>query len=560
VEQDFFWGPNLDQPSATFKRLLWGLLVAVVVLAFAEGAVRVLGVDNGPKLISPLSFQRHTGPISGPGPTPDTKLFGGPDIVTTSKPVGVRIFFYGGSATQGYHMSPYSSFAGWYQRLARQLFPDTPIEVINLGAGGEGSRQVVELMKGTVASEQVDLFVVYSGNNEYYELRALKEAVPGFDAQTELARRRISGSHLYRLLRNVIRPIQSASSTNVSVQPVDSIGAEINQDERELGVIFYQEHIEAMIGIAKDAKVPLLLSTVADQTRSFAFHGEPPTLSVGVADGVRALDAAGRSRDGAKVNSVLASLEGKLESQADFHAVATLLDRDQYWALARPYYEEAEYLDPRPRRSNRAMRQAVRDVASDAGAAVCDVANELAKMSRSGITGEDVFIDPCHPNATGHRRIAEILLACTVEQGLVPRLSKTDKRMPEVFRSIPLEGTDALRLDHFTERRAQLHENRAMTSAEITATIRSFDDGTPQGAAVAGHHATLFNLPRGALAWYDLALERGGSVGPIQVSRGLTLQRLHDMNGARAALDIAVANLPEDVEIRQFRAVLGDSL
>jgi hypothetical protein len=454
-------------------------------------------------------------------------------------------------------MSPYSSFAGWYQRLARQLFPDTPIEVINLGAGGEGSRQVVELMKGTVASEQVDLFVVYSGNNEYYELRALKEAVPGFDARAELARRRLSGSRLYRLLRNVIRPIQTASNDNVSLQPVDSIGAEINQSERELGVIFYREHVEEMIAIAKEAGVPLLLSTVADQTRSFAFHGEPPALSSGVSEGVRSLDQAGRSRDVIKVKSALASLDGILESQADFHAVAALLDRDQYWELARPYYEEAEYLDPRPRRSNKAMRQAVRDVAGDAGMPVCDVANELAKMSRSGIAGEDVFIDPCHPNATGHRRIAEILLACTVEHNLVPRLGVSSGQMDQLLASIPIKGRNVLRLDHFTERRAQLHENRAMTPEEVTATIRSFDDGTPEGAAIAGHHATLFNLPKGALAWYDLALERGADVGSIQVSRGLTLQRLHDVRGARAALDIAQTHLPNDIEVRQFRAVLG---
>jgi lysophospholipase L1-like esterase len=546
------------QQSATFKRLLSGLVVALVVLAITEGSVRSLGLDNGPALISPLAFQRSTGPISGPGPTADTKLFGGPDIVTASKPVGIRIFFYGGSATQGYHMTPFSSFAGWYQRLVRQMFPDTPIEVINLGAGGEGSRQVVELMKATVASEQIDLFVVYSGNNEYYELRALKEAVPGFDARTELARRRISGSHLYRLLRNLIRPIESASNDTVSLQPVDSIDAEINQAERELGVIFYREHVEAMISIAKQAGVPLLLSTVADQTRSFAFHGEPPTLSSGVKEGVRTLDVAGRTRDATQVKSVLTSLEGKLESQADFHAVATLLDRDQYWDLARPYYEEAEYLDPRPRRSNKAMRQALRDVASDAGIPVCDVANELAKMSRSGITGEDVFIDPCHPNATGHRRIAEILLACTVEHKLVPRLGESAVNMDQILESIPLEGVEVLRLDHFTERRAQLHENRAMTQEEITATIRSFDDGTPEGAAIAGHHATLFNLPKGALAWYDLALERGGSVGPIQVSRGLTLQRLHDVQGARTALDAALARLSNDVEVQHFRAVLGD--
>ena len=84
-------------------------------------------------------------------------------------------------------MTPYSSFAGWYQRFMRQAEPATPLEVINLGAGGEASRQVADLMTATAGEQHADLFVVYSGNNEYYELRALKEAIPGFDARAELA-------------------------------------------------------------------------------------------------------------------------------------------------------------------------------------------------------------------------------------------------------------------------------------------------------------------------------------------------------------------------------------
>ena len=46
-----------------------------------------------------------------------------------------------------------------------------------------------------------DLLVIYTGNNEYHELRALKARSDRYDAKAELLRRRLSKSYLYRQLR-----------------------------------------------------------------------------------------------------------------------------------------------------------------------------------------------------------------------------------------------------------------------------------------------------------------------------------------------------------------------
>lgn len=532
-----------------------GLAVAAVMFGAAEVAVRLLVPEGGAQLVSPLGFQRHTQPIISSGPTPNSVVFGGPNIVTSKEPEGIRIFFFGGSATEGYHMTPYSSFAGWYQRILRHLAPSQSVEIINLGAGGEASRQVAELMEAASAQQKANLFVVYSGNNEYYELRALKEALPGFDARTELARRRLSGLHLYRALRRMLLPVAPELDASVELRPVDSIDAEIDQDERELGVLLYAEHLRSMIESAAGADVPLLLSTVADHTRSYAFHGDPPPLSAGVEQGVQALDAAGRSRNGAEIDAILGSLESKLKTQTDHHAVARLLDRDQYWSKAKPYFETAEYLDPRPRRSSVPMREAVRTVTEETKTPLCDVAMELSKQAFGGVSGDEFFFDPCHPNPLGHRRIAEILVRCTLEQGLI----KLDgSKLDDVLRSLPLDGADPMRLDHYSVRRAQLEENRAMSEAEINSAIRSQDDGTPVGAATAGHQAVLFGLYRGAMAWYDLAESRGEESAGLWLSKGLVLQHLHDIDGAREAMDNAAFLAPDDVEVHQFRAVLGD--
>ena len=52
--------------------------------------------------------------------------------------------------------------------------PEHPIEALNLAHGGMGSRQVSEMVFRALENDNPDLIVVYTGNNEYHELRALK--------------------------------------------------------------------------------------------------------------------------------------------------------------------------------------------------------------------------------------------------------------------------------------------------------------------------------------------------------------------------------------------------
>ena len=123
----------------------------------------------------------------------------------------------------------------------------------------------------------------------------------------------------------------------------------------------------SVIESAARGGVPIMLSTVADQARSFAFHGEPPPLSEGVESLVEQLDQGGRRRDAESVAALLEQLGPRLSTQADYYAVARILDRDQRWEQARDYYSEAEYLDPRPRRSSDPMRQTLKAVANQKG-------------------------------------------------------------------------------------------------------------------------------------------------------------------------------------------------
>ena len=94
---------------------------------------------------------------------------------------------------------------------------------------------------------------------------------------------------------------------------------------------------------------------------------------------------------------------------------ATVLGRPEAAAEA---FAQKELAALRPMTSNRDMRQVVRSLGQETGTPVCDLSAKLAASSESGISGQDHFIDHCHPNADGHRILGEALADCITQMNL----------------------------------------------------------------------------------------------------------------------------------------------
>src|SRR6185369_5099045 len=91
-----------------------------------------------------------------------------------------RIFCLGGSTTYGHPYSDSTSFCGWLREFLRAADPSTNWEVINVGGISYASYRVVNLMQ-ELSGYQPDLFIVYSGQNEFLEERTyrnIKEIPP----------------------------------------------------------------------------------------------------------------------------------------------------------------------------------------------------------------------------------------------------------------------------------------------------------------------------------------------------------------------------------------------
>ncbi len=200
------------------RTLDWkNLTVAIVVPALFFGALELVLALFGlePILYEEDPYVGFTGnvPLFVAGADPDSletspikrRLFNDQRF-PRAKPSGAfRIFCIGGSTTHGRPYDDRTSFCGWLRELLPAVDASRPWEVINAGGVSYASYRSALLMEELVEYEP-DLFIVYSGHNEFLEERtysgliAMPEAVRGFAAV--LSRFRTFGA-LRSLLRGL---------------------------------------------------------------------------------------------------------------------------------------------------------------------------------------------------------------------------------------------------------------------------------------------------------------------------------------------------------------------
>jgi lysophospholipase L1-like esterase len=78
-----------------------------------------------------------------------------------------RVFVMGGSSAAGWPYVPNASFSRQLKRRLELLYPDSNIEVINLGISAINTYTIRDFMP-EVLEQSPDLILIYAGHNEYY--------------------------------------------------------------------------------------------------------------------------------------------------------------------------------------------------------------------------------------------------------------------------------------------------------------------------------------------------------------------------------------------------------
>ncbi len=343
-----------------------------------------------------------------------------------------RIFCLGGSTTYGRPYGDATSFCGWLRELLAAADPARRYEVINAGGISYASYRVAALMEELIAY-QPDVFIVYTGHNEFLERRtygrilAYPQALRGLGAMA-------SRTRIFTAARQAIDRVWRPETTedpamldaDVRTLLDASVGPDAyTRDDALSGDVLehFRFSLARMAEMSRAAGATLVLVTPASNLRHCSpFKSE--SAGLGDAEQRRWDGLYGAAEQAAGDGRWAGALEALEEASAldPRHAGAHYLRGRALDALgrhpeARAAFELARDEDVCPLRALGPIREAVAEVARRRGVPMVDFAALVDARSPQGIPGEDLFLDHVHPTIEGHRLLALELLATLEREG-----------------------------------------------------------------------------------------------------------------------------------------------
>jgi hypothetical protein len=176
---------NASRRTPLWQALLLPVAAVLIFFLLLEGGLALFGVKPATQAEDPFVGFASNAPLFVPSRGAD----GAELLVTASNkkdyfnrqsfprqkaPNTVRVFTLGGSTTYGRPYDDSTSFSGWLRELLPAADKSRHWEVINAGGISYASYRVAKLMEELIRY-QPDLFVIYTGHNEFLEERTYRE-------------------------------------------------------------------------------------------------------------------------------------------------------------------------------------------------------------------------------------------------------------------------------------------------------------------------------------------------------------------------------------------------
>ncbi|MDH3428033.1 MAG: hypothetical protein OEM23_06315, partial [Gemmatimonadota bacterium] len=431
--------------TGIIKNAAFGLAVVLVIFLAVEGILYLSGVEPLSERTDPYVGFAGYSPLFVETTTPDgehvfatanTKinLFNAQQFPVRKAKGVTRIICLGGSTTYGRPYDDRTSFCGWLRAFLPAVDPGRQWEVINAGGISYASYRVVRLMEELVRHEP-DLFIVYTGHNEFLEKRTYDRLLGTPEFVRDLGSL-ASRLRLYSLLSDVIYPEKEVLETEVDAVLDNSVGPEdYHRDDPTRAAVLehFRISLQRMTRIGQESGAEIIFVTPASNIRDFSpFKAEP---SAG-------LDAARIDQVNLLKESITERLDNlEYEQAADLAAQALEIDpRDAELLFlhgrallglgkideARRAFIAARDEDIAPLRALTPMRGIVAEVASESGTGLVDFAGLIEADSPGGIPGEEHFLDHVHPSIETNRVLGLAIVDEMIEMGLAEPASTWD--------------------------------------------------------------------------------------------------------------------------------------
>ncbi len=174
----------LNHSHSKRRKILFHLAAMVLVISPLVLGELVLRLCVGPVAVSPddpyVSFSgiRPLFVLDSTGTRLETSAerlacFCPQSFAAVKGPDTFRIFCLGGSTVQGRPYSIETSFTAWLKLNLEAARPETDFEVVNCGGISYASYRLVPIMREVLEYEP-DLFIIYTGHNEFLEDRTYR--------------------------------------------------------------------------------------------------------------------------------------------------------------------------------------------------------------------------------------------------------------------------------------------------------------------------------------------------------------------------------------------------
>ena len=417
-----------------------GVFLAALLLALAEGSLRLFGVAAGTPRHDPFSGFGTGLPMFEPvdastwriaparltGRYTEVLPEDGREFRSDRLPRSFRAFVIGESSAAGTPYPPRYAFSAWLERLLQAALPEHDVEIVNAALSGYASRRLLPIVR-EIASYSPDLVIFYMGHNEWAERQYYAHLID-MDPRVFRLWQWAVDTRLYRVLSPLMRgggPFGSpqtihkgAHENSMEMFAVlhDRAGNASYPTQRDLAYrdLLYEFNLDTMADVVQAAGAQVLFLTLSQNFSDWAPGASGHRVDLAGADLQRweKLYTEGReARAHGDCRAALDAFTQALALDAEFAGLhfelaacqRALGDRE----AARRHYRLASDLDRVPHGAPTYFNDVIRRVAQRHDSRVVDVDALLELESGAALIGDDLFLDWLHPNLRAHQRIAE---------------------------------------------------------------------------------------------------------------------------------------------------------
>lgn len=371
-----------------------------------------------------------------------------------------RIFCLGGSTTVGRPYKDSTSFCGWLRLFLQTIEPNRNWEVINAGGVSYASYRVARLMHELV-QYQPDLFIVYSGQNEFLEERSYGDLkkLPDWLIETNSL---LSKTRTYTAVDNVLDMIKPKTAKAPEQQPT-LLSSEVNEilsktrgptsyhrNEilKQQVVEHYRINLERMVKIARNADAEIMfvnpIANLKDMTPFKSEHKEGITEEE-IASWTHHFQQGVKYNQQGLYSDAIHSYRQALAIDDRYAQLHFDIGRAQF-SLGEFDAAESSFLraieeDIAPLRILSEMRDVVAGVAERQEVPLVDyrqiIKDAYRKKHPHTIFGKEYFLDHVHLTIAGYRLLAQELLAELIEQGIAtPSNPLSEEKIKQITQKV----------------------------------------------------------------------------------------------------------------------------